>query len=857
MAVLFSVQSGNFTSSSSWKVVNASSYSNTETSANALTTSFASSSTFTPGAITIEGIALKCYNRAVSPSGTMSVRLFNSTGAAAVAGTTVTVNVEDLPQFPSTAGLGGYWTYFKFSSPVTLLAATLYTVQATTSVATQVTLSANATLGNWNRCLVTSTNGTPAATDTLIVAGEHTAQGIGADYTITYDGIGATIFGGGAATLPALEVGKRGSFAFGTTASTAYQFICNGDIRVGGGGTFSIGTTANSMPASSSGYVQFNSISANQWGIRIRPFGNFLTCGATKTGRETLASNAIAGATTISTTTSTGWLAGDVIAIAPTIISVATFDRRTLASNAVGATVSLTAGLTNAKTIHSGTEVEIINVTRNVKIQGGGATPTVTFYSTHSYAGQVNLDIRNTQFVAGGWVNITEDTPFSTLGFIGCSFVDLSSTIAVWNDPSIPAFSTAIWTDCVMLNIITFTNGLTVGNAQPGSALIEDVWMMSMSSGGINITTGNSCFTVNRCRFIASPIGIQFGNTQTYNRPIIITNSIFKVCTNGLSFVTSHYRNPTLISDDISGNKMYLNLVGIQLSSCSGWIIGSFEAFSNSTASITVTAAAGIIIKNGTITRGTTIFSTIGISLTSTAGTGITFENCTIGPNHTTGDISNSNALNMYNVRFRNCFMLSGTEIANQSTMNPFSIISSARHDQTDKNNYIWKLNGTQRTDDSIFRSSPLSVRMTPIALTGYVRFESTPFIVPVKAGQSLTIGVWVRLSGNTDGTPYNGQNPRLILKSNSSAFSGTSDIVLSTVDANVEEWTYFSGTTPIAIDDSAFEIVIDCTGTSGWINFDDFFVSSQNSTRSLRYYFEGAPVPSLNSNNGSSVVFI
>jgi hypothetical protein len=790
----------------------------------------------------------------------MSVRLFNSTGAAAVAGTTVTVNVDDLPLHPATANLGGYWMYFKFASPVTLLAATLYAVQANTSVASQVTLSANATLGNWNRCLVTSTNGTPVATDTLIVAGEHTAQGVGVDYTITYDGIGATIFGGGAATNPALEVGRRGSFAFGTTASTAYQFICNGDIRVGGGGTFSIGTTANSMPASSSGYVQFNSVSANQWGIRLRPFANFLTCGATKTGRETLATDAAVGATNIRTTTSTGWLAGDVISIAPTTINAALFDRRTLASNAVGATVSLTAGLTNAKTIHSGTEVEIINVTRNVRIQGGGAAGTVTLYSQHSYNGQTNLDVRNTQFVAGGWTNQIEKTPFSnSIRFQGCSFVDLSSTIAVWTDPAISTFTTAVWSDCVMLNIITFTNALSAGGGLAEYVLIEDVWMMSMSSGGMNITTANAVFTVNRCRFIASAVGIQFGNTQNYQRAIIITNSVFKVCGAGLSFLTSYYRNQTNVPDSISGNKMYLNNVGIQLSSCSGWIIGSFEAFSNSTASITVAASTGIIIKNGTITRGTTIFSPIGISLTSTVGTGITFENCTIGPNHATGDISNANAQNAYDVRFRNCSMLSGTEIANQSTMNPFSVISSARHDQINKNNYIWKLTGTQRVDDTIFRSSPLSIRMTPIAVTGFFyRFESTPFIVPVKAGQSLTIGVWVRMSGSSDSSTYTGSAPRLILKSNSSAFSGTSDIVLSDgAGVSTQTWTYISGTTPIAIDDSAFEIVVDCNGSTGWINFADFFVSSQNSTRSLKYYFEGAPVPVLNSNNGSSVIFV
>jgi hypothetical protein len=855
MAVLFSVQSGNFTDSNSWKVVNSTSYSNTETAANTLTTSFVSSSTFTPGAITVEGIAVKCYFRAVTPSGTMSVRLFNSTGAAAVAGTTVTINVSDLPQFPSTVGLGGYWTYFKFSSPVTLLAATLYTIQATTSVATQVSLSYNgAPITNWNRCLVTSTNGTPAATDTLIVAGEHTSAGTGVDYTITFNGTGATIFGGGAATLPALEIGRRGSVEFGTTASTSYQFICNGDIRVGGGGTFSIGTSANSMPASSSAYIQFNSVSANQWGIRLRPFNNFITCGASKTGRETLAANAIVGATTITTTTSTGWLSGDEIAIAPTTVSTTAFDRRTLSSNAVGATVTITSGLTNAKTIHAGTEVEIINVTRNVRIRGGGASGTATFYSQHSYAGQTNLSVQNTEFDVGGWNNLTEDTTStSTISFTGCSFTDVSSTITVWTDTSIPSGGSATWSDCVFLNIINFNSLATNAALNPANILIEDCWFMSMSTGGVVQQNGTSCLTINRCRFIASAAGVSFGNNQNYNNPIVITNSIFKCCTNGLSFSIGYTRSST---NNISGNKIYLNTNGLNLNSVIGWIIDSFEAFSNNGASVSVTTTANTIIRNGTITRGAAaVPSTVGISLTSTSGNGIIFENCIIGPTHTS-DVSNVNAVNSYTARFRNCSMLSGTEVGNQSTMSPASIITSARHDQSDGNHYRWSIYGTQRSDDGIFRSSPLSIRLTPLSTT--FKLESSSFLVPVKDGQSLTIGVWVRRSVAGDGAVYNGALPRLILKYNPSVFTGSSDVVLATATAaSSGAWEYISGTTPSAIDNSAFEIVIDCDGNLGFVNFDDFFVSSQNSTRSLKYYFEGAPVSLLNSNNGSSIVLL
>ena len=51
-------------------------------------------------------------------------------------------------------------------------------------------------------------------------------------------------------------------------------------------------------------------------------------------------------------------------------------------------------------------------------------------------------------------------------------------------------------------------------------------------------------------------------------------------------------------------------------------------------------------------------------------------------------------------------------------------------------------------------------------------------------------------------------------------------------VHADLHVVEYISGTTPTAIDNSAFEIVVDCDGTAGWVNVDDMYVSSQNATK-------------------------
>src|SRR4030066_1051128 len=97
MAVLISCATGNFTDASTWALGNATSLLDSEAGNTALTTSYVDSSQFTPGAITIDGIAVKIASRAASPTGTISVELYNNTLSASVAGTEVVLNVSDIP----------------------------------------------------------------------------------------------------------------------------------------------------------------------------------------------------------------------------------------------------------------------------------------------------------------------------------------------------------------------------------------------------------------------------------------------------------------------------------------------------------------------------------------------------------------------------------------------------------------------------------------------------------------------------------------------------------------------------------------------------------------------------------------
>jgi hypothetical protein len=118
------------------------------------------------------------------------------------------------------------------------------------------------------------------------------------------------------------------------------------------------------------------------------------------------------------------------------------------------------------------------------------------------------------------------------------------------------------------------------------------------------------------------------------------------------------------------------------------------------------------------------------------------------------------------------------------------------------------------------------SERLTPNSRT--IKLRSGSKFVAVNAVDTTTVSVYVRLSILSDGTAYNGNPPRLMLKQNS-AVGVLSDRVLAQLDsANNISGSYveLTGSTPTAIDDGVFEFYVDCDGTAGWINIDNWNAS-------------------------------
>jgi hypothetical protein len=103
------------------------------------------------------------------------------------------------------------------------------------------------------------------------------------------------------------------------------------------------------------------------------------------------------------------------------------------------------------------------------------------------------------------------------------------------------------------------------------------------------------------------------------------------------------------------------------------------------------------------------------------------------------------------------------------------------------------------------------------------IKLESGVKKFPIRSGQTASISVYFRKSAS-----YNGNQPRMVLKRND-ALGITSDTVLVTstasndVDTPPGTFTLLTGTTPTVTANGVFEVFVDCDGTAGYINLDDW----------------------------------
>lgn len=431
-AAVISIASGNIGTAGTWALIEPNTFLNSETANTALTTSFTGTNTLTPGAVTVQGIAVKLASVATAPTGTMTCRLVVTSGLVLV--DQVVINVSDLVTAAAAAAEGG-WVVFEFGSTHLLTGATPYEVQCETSSSAQVNLFSSATTV-WSQMLIETATQAPVAGDSFYVFGQLTGAGTHNAFTVTINTTANVNYGNVANTLvsPSISVGQYGTLAFATTASTAFLAEFAGPEVTYNGGTFTIGTSGTLIPSTSSATLTLNSTVEGDTGINTRNGGTFDAAGSSG-GRNVVKTKLTAQATaattsTLTTADSTGWLSGDSIYIAGTTIttgSVASYkgEAGTLTSNATGASVPLTGAVTNTHTAvqlsytSSQTGIaysmnmyaDVVLLNRNVIIQGSGTTTNAYLYfQANSVAAMTWVEFSNISGLNAGKLGVEVDT---------------------------------------------------------------------------------------------------------------------------------------------------------------------------------------------------------------------------------------------------------------------------------------------------------------------------------------------------------------------------------------------------------------------------------------------------------------
>lgn len=835
MAVLASIATGNWTTASTWGLVDSTSYLNAENATESLLTTAYSgtrSAAFTPGAITISHIGVKLAER-IGTTGTISVCLELDATDTLVTGTEVTIDVADLPSALE-ADLNGGWIFFKLASPVTLSAATAYQVAAKTSSATQVDLFCDATVDNIARALVTTTTQAPVAGDDLIIAGEKTGQGTGNSFTVTMNETATTDYGSASTSLatPALAICQGGTLSYGTTEATNYYLRLSGNAIVYSGGTFNIGTTGTPIPRDSTASLNFDCGANVDFGLTIRNGGTWNAQGLSRTSGKNIVScllsaDEAANSTSLDVDTDTGWLDNDRIAVASTTRTITQAEEGTLNGNAGASSLTVdgfagtSGGLLNAHGGVAPVQAEVVLLTRNVKIFGASST-LQTFVDI---AGTASVDLDWTEFY---WIGS------STTGKFGINVAVTTGSFSMQycsGHSSTVSGSRFVNATSITGNNFVFSNNVAynfqgdivqIPTSSAAWVMSNNVLIYSTSNRGVFLSSISGTFTNNRIANTGSnPITFSASSNTTFNN---FSNIVVHSCSQSVSmsaWVNGVITDLTIWRSNNNGISFTDGAYNI--------IFDGLIMFGNQTANISFVSAdiSGVTFID-TILNGDSTFSTsYGISFPSNATVGANLKviNGDFGSasgiytSHSLGDIHIAAGASYVDLKLVNTKLSSSTEVSGAASItNPNTIVSSQKHDQVAGSHKAWKAYGILATEATTYRSSAPSESLTPNNASN--KLESSPKLAAVANTGTRTFSVYIYKSA-----AYNGNQPRLVLRRNDAA-GISADTVLDTAAGSTGSWEQLTGTTASVTDDAALEVFVDCDGTAGVVYVDDWSVT-------------------------------
>lgn len=838
MATLAANSTGNFTAAGTWSLLDSTSFLNSENSSHVLTTAYSGSrsSTFTPGAIIIDGLGVKLSVR-TGTTGTISVELITA-GLVAVPGTEVTINTADLPA-AVTADLNGGWIFFKFAAPVTLIGATGYSIEAKTSSSSQVSLFRDATAGNLSRYLRTTTTQAPVAGDDLIITKDFTAAGASAAITVTMNNTATTDFGSNTTSLvtPSLAICTGGTLTFGTAASTNYYLKQSGNVILYSGGTLNVGTTGGGeIPRTSTAVIEIDCVANVDFGITARSLSTWVQQGLSRTSGKNifkclLNGDAAVNATTLNVDTDTGWLSGDTIAVGTTTRTNTQCESGTL-NGAAGASSLTVNGFGGAgggvANVHSGTsptQGEVILLTRNVQIIGHSNS--VQTFINIKHDAEVNFDWVEMKWLGSATVGkrgIDLDAVYTAthnVSFQYCSLrnFEVTSSFGV-NVTGAPAsFLTFEFINCVTYLI----DNSHYQQASAGSAMLvtldSSVFMRSVSGSMVVVMPG---ITATNLRLVgAGNTGLNIGAGTNDIGTSLHDISVHGCTSTGITIQSALNGTIDALTVWRCGGS------GLIVTSNSNIVINStisnVIAFGNTTQNVQFNSPGSYacIFKAWTLSGDTTFATTLGINWNGGIHAGLTFIDCDFGTvtgiktAHTTGDMNTGNTTSIaVQAVFINTKFASTTELTAYTGLNVVSQFASQKHDQTAGAHKTFLTTGTYSHETTTTHTGAHSLKMTPTSAS--VKMKSPVFAPPVANGATLAVSVYVYKDAS-----YNGAQPRLILRANS-AVGIAADVVLATAtSASNQAWELLTGTSASVTDDGALETYVDCDGTAGNVYVD------------------------------------
>lgn len=855
MAVLKSIANGNFSSASTWGVVDSLSF--LDTRANTVSTVSTTSQTFSCNTSTVLGILLQLSYATSPPSGTIRTDLLNA-GTSAVLGSTI-INASDLPLSNNVGQLG--WVYFPFSgAAVSVVAGTGYQIRLTSTNA--VVLYFLTTTNNISRGLLTNTTQAAATNDILIINGGYSAISGNYPITVTMDSTATTN------TYSTIYVDTRGKLSYGLSGNTNYFLRTNGSIFLRGKGELEIGNSVTRVPSTSSAILELSATSINTVGITIQG-GTLTGYGNPITTRAKLANTLPLNSVTVTANTTTNWKNGDLIGIPSTTRTNTNTDFLPLTANSVGNILNVPPiTVAHDSSIEGMYTTDIAHFTRNLKINGNNSTAPC-YISVGGYNSTINLDYVEMTNIGGnntslytGYLLISNTTSGST-SITNSAFWYTGATAL--NHVYISSQSTAPYHSIIYSNnnVYNLTNGyvdIAVGATGIYSATtvannifirtpvdqrrINVVFsgnvMTSCAGTGLAlnpITTGNPSYVINNTNLnnniihSNNGVGLNMGFFSP-DRDITITNLLcFRNNGGGIIFNSPIYSVP--VSTNI-GIPRIIFLSGI--------------TFGNTTAGVYTQGifTSPALFQDCYLFLGTTFTQSYGFFSSGAAVSGMDFYNCKFGlrpyGQPASALVFNVGLSSNYGAKINayNCFFSGGTlPTTNTNFSYEPNSFASMNHNNVSGDHRMYQYGGTITLDTVIFSATSPSIRMTPAVSTA--KTYTVPQKVPVSSGATCTVSVLVRKSVVSDGTAYNGSQPRLIVKKN---YLGgiMSDTLLTTGTTANGIWETLQGTTPRVIADCVLEFYVDCDGTTGWINVDKWSSTTNNDTREMRYWIEGSP---------------